>query len=61
MNEIISESEKKYQDTKVPEDLITAETMLKQHFSEKENLIKLINFTSGEGDEIVYRVRQQVI
>jgi hypothetical protein len=35
--------------------------MLKQHLSERENVIKLVNFTSGEGDEIVYRIRQQVI
>lgn len=38
---------------------MAAETMLKQHFNERENVTKLINFTTGEGEEIVVRVRQQ--
>ncbi len=60
MDEFINECQSKYQRTDLPDDLVTAETMLKDHLSEKENIIKLLNFTSGEGDEIVYRIRQQV-
>lgn len=57
---MITQSEQKCMSSKLPEDLITAETMLKQHIVEKESVLKLLNFTSGEGEEIVYRVRQQV-
>jgi hypothetical protein len=34
--------------------------MLKQHLHEKDEFQKLINFTQGEGEEIVNRMRQQV-
>jgi len=61
LEEIINESHSKYKRTELPEDLITAESVLKQHMNERENVMKLISFTSSEGDEIVFRVRQQVI
>jgi hypothetical protein len=60
LDEYISECQTKYL-SQLPDDLITAETVLKQHICEKEHVIKLLNFTSGEGDEIVYRIRQQVL
>jgi hypothetical protein len=60
LEEIIDESHSKYKRTELPEDLITAENVLKQHINEKDNVMKLISFTSSEGDEIVFRVRQQV-
>ena len=60
LEEIITQSEQKCMITDLPNDLIVAENMLKEHIIERENVVKLLNFTSGEGDEIVYRVRQQV-
>lgn len=44
----------------VSEDVASTETLLKQHILEKENLIKLINFTSSEGEEIIQRLRLNV-
>lgn len=60
LEEIITESEQKCSNSDLPNDITTAENMLKQHVLEREHVIKLLNFTSGEGDEIVYRVRRQV-
>ena len=42
-------------------DLVTVENQFKKHLSEKEQITKLINFTSGEGEEIIAKNRQQVI
>lgn len=60
LEEIISECERKYSSARPGEDLNTAETSLRQHLSEKEKIVKLVNFTSSEGEEILHRVRREV-
>ena len=61
MCEVFKETEKRYSTTNITsEDLVEVESILKQHFHEKDEFQKLINFTLGEGEEIVNRMRQQV-
>ena len=61
LSEVFKDTEKRYSTTIITsEDLVEVESMLKQHLQEKDEVQKLINFTLGEGEEIVNRMRQQV-
>lgn len=57
---MIHESESNYEKLSMTDDLPTMETILKQHIADKQNIIKLANFTSSEGEEIIQRVRLNV-
>lgn len=60
LDEMIKQAEKKFNESPLPShDLNEIENMLKQHFAERETFIKVFNFTSTEGDDIISRVRQQ--
>ena len=61
LDELITESGNKYKGSPLPNDLLSAETLLRQHFNERENIRKLVNFTSGEGNEIINKAKQHVI
>lgn len=60
MDNVITEAEKSYTTNKVGNDLVTVENQFKKHMYEKEQITKLINFSSGEGEEIIAKNRQQV-
>ena len=57
---MIKEAEKLNAITQLNSDLVTVENQFKKHLIDKETISKLINFTSGEGEEIVARNRQKV-
>ena len=57
---MIKEAEKLNSITQLSSDLITVENQYKKHLIEKESISKLINFTFGEGEEIVTISRQKV-
>jgi hypothetical protein len=58
---VITESEIICQKALVSNDLTTIENQLKKHLSDKEIINKLINFTSGEGEEIITQNRKKVL
>jgi len=45
----------------MPKEVSAAQTALRQHTDARSKLDQLINFTSDEADQIIIRVRQQVI
>ena len=57
---MIKEAEKLNSITQLSSVLITVENQFKKHLIDKETISKLINFTSGEGEDIVARIRQKV-
>jgi len=45
----------------MPKEVSAAQTALRQHNDARNKLQQLINFTSDEADQIIIRVRQQVL
>ena len=41
------------------EDLIEIESLLKQHMTEREHVLKLVNFTLGEGEDLVTKIAKE--
>lgn len=61
LDELIKSTETAYASEEMPKDVSAAQTALRQHNDARSKLQQLIDFTSDEADQIVIRVRQQVI
>ena len=61
MDELIKSTEAAYAAEELPKDVTAAQTALRQHNDGRHKLHQLINYTSDEADQIIIRVRQQVI
>ncbi|XP_060064415.1 titin-like, partial [Ylistrum balloti] len=58
LDKLIEKTEKEYTQSELPSDLSLAESLLEEHKRKQKEVSSLINFTSGEGEKIVVRVRQ---
>ncbi|XP_013393635.1 titin [Lingula anatina] len=59
VDKLIEKTEQAYKQAELPNDVSRAEQMLSEHLANKDQVKQLINFTAGEGEQIVVRVRQQ--
>ena len=57
VEETLAKSRERY--AQLPNDLLNAETMLKELIAEKESILKLLKFTSGEGKELIRKIGDQ--
>jgi len=61
LDELIKSTEAAYANEEMPKEVSAAQTALRQHNDARNKLQQLIDFTSDEADQIIIRVRQQVI
>lgn len=59
VEEMLAQTKERYTSAQLPNDLLNAETMLKELMSEKESILKLLKFTSGEGKELIRKIGDQ--
>lgn len=59
VEEMLTQIRERYTSAQLPNDLLNAETMLKELVSEKESILKLLKFTSGEGKELIRKIGDQ--
>ncbi len=59
MDKLIEDTEKEYNKSELPTEVVQAQLQLKEHESNKAKMEKLIDFSHEEGEQIVVRVRQQ--